>query len=261
MVARRADLPVDCVLPESRLLADLHLNSLVVAELIVQACRSLSLHAPVAPLEFADATVGAVAQALDELKETNIGKAAEETIPLGIDDWVETFTVELRPAPCIRRQDTAGAAGGWKILAPEGYRWTGELNRKFVAMPGAGTIVCLPPNPGDDPVPLLLASVGAKDRVVFVHHGGGASGFAKTLYLESKNLSVGVVDLPYGDPLLPDRVAAEAAGAAPFFEAVYNDTGERFEPVLRLCRFPRSPVRASVWMKTMSCSSPVEGGE
>src|SRR5438045_1677525 len=39
LVARRADLPVECIGLESRLLGDLHLNSLIVSQLVVDAAR------------------------------------------------------------------------------------------------------------------------------------------------------------------------------------------------------------------------------
>src|SRR5207253_4899902 len=90
MVAERAELPSSAVNPDSRLLSDLHLNSITVSQLIAEAARSLHLPRPVSPTDFADATIAEVAQALDEQSRIgNVSTASEvDSLPPGVDSWI-----------------------------------------------------------------------------------------------------------------------------------------------------------------------------
>src|SRR6185436_8810880 len=79
LVARRAELPLDVVRADSRLLGDLHLNSIVIGQLAVEASRQLGLQPPVSPLNFANATVGNVADALTESARSGNGNEHKRT--------------------------------------------------------------------------------------------------------------------------------------------------------------------------------------
>ncbi|HVT14604.1 MAG TPA: SDR family NAD(P)-dependent oxidoreductase [Thermoanaerobaculia bacterium] len=116
LVAERAELPAEAVRETSRLLADLHLNSITVGQLVVEASRRLGLPPPAAPTDYAHATIAEVAQALTErlLLEALGGQASggagerrarsRGPAPPGVDTWVRCFTVELveRPLPPLR---------------------------------------------------------------------------------------------------------------------------------------------------------------
>jgi enediyne polyketide synthase len=232
LIARRAALPPECIDPESRLLADLHLNSIVVSELVIDAARQMGLPSVVAPLEFADATAGAIAQALDEWKATGGAEPAEDGPPAGIDSWVRTFQVELRPAPLPRAVESG--RGEWKILASPSYRWKDELAQRFQNVPGRGTILCVDPHPDLSMAALMLDAAGPTGRLLVVQHGGGGAGFAKTLFQEVKGLAVVVVDAPYECGRVVEYAAAEAAHAVQFSEAVYDASGLRHTPGLKL---------------------------
>jgi enediyne polyketide synthase len=106
LVAERAELPVSAVEDNHRLLGDLHLNSITVSQVVVEAARSLNLAPPVAPTDYAKATVAEAAQALEELLRIGGSRAdnIEERLPLGVDSWVRTFTVELVERSLPRRQ-------------------------------------------------------------------------------------------------------------------------------------------------------------
>src|SRR5207244_3710610 len=52
LVARRTELPLDAIKPETRLLDDLHLNSITISQLILEAASQLSVPAPAAPAEY-----------------------------------------------------------------------------------------------------------------------------------------------------------------------------------------------------------------
>ena len=60
LVADRAELPLTAVHPESRMLGDLHLNSITVAQLVAEAARRLELAPIVGLTDFANASVGQI---------------------------------------------------------------------------------------------------------------------------------------------------------------------------------------------------------
>ncbi|MDJ0795849.1 MAG: type I polyketide synthase [Calothrix sp. MO_167.B12] len=98
LVAQRTELPVESILDDHRLLSDLHLNSITVSQLVVEAARSLGLSPPIAPTDYADATVAEIGQALEELSNTSNTSSVEQ-VPAGVDWWLRTFTVELLESP------------------------------------------------------------------------------------------------------------------------------------------------------------------
>jgi enediyne polyketide synthase len=241
LVARRADLPAECIRPDSRLLSDLHLNSLLVAELIIEIARRMKLPAPSAPLEFADATAGQVAQAMEECKTAAPASAGEEEAPRGVDAWVRAFRIELQAAEAPVGLP-AGGSGEWKLLADDGYRWKEEITHRFSKIAGRGTVLCLEPNPGEAIIPLLLEAARERERLLVVQHGGGGSAFAKTFYQEARGTAVAVVDAPYTSERVAEWAAAEAAQPAAFSEAAYDAAGRRYRPVLRPCTYSAQPL-------------------
>jgi enediyne polyketide synthase len=240
LVARRAELPPEAVGEGDRLLHDLHLNSITVGQLVAEASRGLGLPPPVAPTEFAGATVGEVARALYELARCPGASAGrDEGLPAGVDSWVRAFTVELVEQP-LPHGTPAATAGDWQVVAAPGDPTAAAVRRSLALAGRGGVVVCLPPEPDERHVPLLLdgarAVLGANGRGCFVvvQHGGGGAAFARTLHLEAPDVTVCVVDVSASDPRCADRVAAEALAAAGYVEAHYDASGRRRVPVLRL---------------------------
>jgi enediyne polyketide synthase len=245
LVAERAELPPAAVKGDHRLLSDLHLNSIAVSQIVIAAARRLGLPSPVAPTEYAGATVGEVARALEELARAGVAPQGgeDQRAPAGVDAWVRTFTVQLVERPLRPRPPPADGAG-WQVIAPPDHPLS-ELLRLALARPGGGggVIVCLPPEPDERHVGLLLqgarailaaAGRGQAARFVLVQHGGGAAAFARTLHLETPEITTCVVDVPLDHPAATDWVIAEARAAAGYAEAHYDASGLRREPVLRL---------------------------
>ncbi|HEY6320949.1 MAG TPA: beta-ketoacyl synthase N-terminal-like domain-containing protein, partial [Thermoanaerobaculia bacterium] len=117
LVAARAELPPSAVRDDSRLLSDLHLNSITVGQLVVEASRQLGLGPPASPTDYALATVAEVAAALAERASPDLagggagtsgagigGDPEDPAGVAGIDSWVRPFTVDLveRPLPPTR---------------------------------------------------------------------------------------------------------------------------------------------------------------
>jgi len=251
LVAARAELPEAAVKDAHRLLGDLHLNSIVVAQLAAEAARCLDLPPPADPTGYAGATVAELARALEELAETrgDSRAGASHGPPAGVDAWVRPFRVKLveREGPGRPRAEPGGT---WRVFAlpddPLGPAIEEELERRGL---GHGVVVCLPAQPDERSAMLLLDSAKAlwpersTGRFVVVQRGGGGGGFARSLHLESPQTVTCVVDVPAAHPGVAAWVADEALAGSGFREAHYDTDGRRREPVLAvLDDLPRAPL-------------------
>src|SRR5262249_1467761 len=134
----------------------LHLNSIAVGQLVAEAARRLGLPSPAAPTDYAAATVAGIAQALEELRQTGSQPTSRvERYPAGVDTWLRAFGVELREVPWPRPRPASGP-GVWRLLAPPGYRLADALSQALPSGAGGGVVVCLPPEPSEADLGLLL---------------------------------------------------------------------------------------------------------
>jgi enediyne polyketide synthase len=238
LVAERLELPISTIEDESRLLDDLHLNSISVAQLVAEAARHLNLPPPPAPTHYANATLSEIAKALAAAARTGSvdDDSDAESQPTGIDEWVREFSVEFVERALPRREGPSGP-GDWTILAPPDHPLKAAVQSSFAnSGAGRGIVVLLPGETGDSHIDLLLdgarqALKGGDDfRFVLV---GSAASFARTLHLEAKNLNTCVVDVPPEHPDAAAWVRAEALAARGYTEARYSSDSRRWEPVLR----------------------------
>jgi enediyne polyketide synthase len=243
LIAQRAELPPEAIRHEHHLLNDLHLNSISASQIVVEAARALGFQPPVAPTDYANATVGQVAEALDELRETSEDSTAlSDRIPEGVDLWIRPFQVVLTERP--RRARSAQPEGSWTIIAPEGHPFANVLEQAFAqTRQGQGMVVCLPPDPDQRHIKLLLDGAQAMlDRragtFVVVQHGGGGAPLARTLHLEAPAIDTCVVDVPPEHPAACEWIVAEALAARGYSEAHYDLDGRRREPQLQLLPLP-----------------------
>ena len=237
LVAERLELPIATVKDESRLLDDLHLNSISVAQLVAEAARRLDLPPPPAPTNYANATLSEIANALEAAARAEDGDVDSdaEANPAGVDEWVREFSVEWVECALPRRDDPT-ENGDWRVLASPDHPLKLAVERSFAQAAGRGIVVLLPSNPDESHIDLLLdgarATLKGGDDFRFVLVGGAAS-FARTLHLEAKNLNTCVVDVPHEHPEAATWVLAEALAARGYSEARYSSDGKRHEPVLR----------------------------
>ncbi|HST54098.1 MAG TPA: SDR family NAD(P)-dependent oxidoreductase [Pyrinomonadaceae bacterium] len=238
LVAERAELPLCAVEDEHTLLGDLHLNSITVSQMVIEAARSLGLPPPVAPTEYAHATVAEVAAALEDSDANGVGVTVEQH-PSGVEAWIRSFTVELVEQPLNGSHELTGD-GVWHVFAPDSHPLASRLREAFAHCGSGGTVVCLPPEADERCVGLLLegARASAADesagRFVLVQHGRGAAAFARTLKMEMPRANVCVVNVPPLHERAAEWVLAEACAADGYAEAHYDEAGVRRTPVLRL---------------------------
>ena len=244
VVAERTSLPIEAISDNSRLLSDLHLNSITVSQLVVEVSRQLSLSPPIAPTDYANATIAQVVQALEELARTGSSPSVEkeQQLPSGVDSWIQTFTIELVERPLRRRVPSSKSSSGeWQIFAATDHPLATSLPQAFKNWEASGgVVVCLPPNFNEHHLNLLLSGAKAvlaqnqPTRFVLVQQNGGGAALARTLHFEAPNLTTCVVDLPLEHPQALSWVLAEAKAAVGYVEAHYDTSGVRREPILRL---------------------------
>lgn len=239
LVAERAELPVNAVKDDSRLLSDLHLNSISVGQLVVEAARRLGLRPPASPTDFARATVAEVAQALEDQSSLGAGATpAEAAAPAGVDTWVRPFTVEWVPRPLSALPGPAAAERAWTVIAPPDHPLAEVLAGRLA---GRGVALCLPPDVDERHAGLFVEAARAvlaaprPGRFLLVQPDGVGGGFARTLHLEMPEVAVRVVTAPLDHVELAEWIVAEAAAAdSGYAECRYGAEGRREAPVLRL---------------------------
>jgi enediyne polyketide synthase len=239
LVASRTELPLDRVPDGCRLLADLHLNSITVSQIIVEAAQRLCIAAPVAPTDYSTVTLRDAADALDEIRLRGGESASAAGAPAGVDTWVRCFTAEWIEA---ERQRTAIRTTGsrWGVVARSRDDFAARVAHSLEeSSPDNGTLVCLPPGAGEECVDLLLEAAHAaleapQSRLVVVQRDGGASAFFRSLYLELSPSSLCIVNLADDDERSAGRVAEEASTAHGFVEVSYGPDGSRRERRIRL---------------------------
>ncbi len=241
LVAQRTELPLASIGKGSRLLSDLHLNSITVSELVVEASSQLGLPPPVSPTDFADATIAEIAQALDEQRlNPQLSSGLDDSLlPAGVDSWIKPFKVELVERP-LSLSTATGELGTWEIVSLPGHPLADDLRVRFHEQAGGGVIVCLPSNCDEKVVGLLLTGAqsvlkrSSNSRFVLVQHGNGAAAFARTLHLEAPHVTTCVVNVPEFHPQAIQWVEAEVSAAQGFVEVYYDADGRRYEKVMRL---------------------------
>lgn len=239
IIAARTEMPLDLLLPESRMLSDLHLNSISVGEIFAEACRALEISRPGALLKYADASLSEIVQTLEDLQqqenEPDTGDQARE--PDSLAPWIRCFSVIGQEQPHTGNSGNYGN-GDWQVFAPPDYEVAKDLLNTFAMVKGIGCIVCLPKDQDTFCVKLLFqakqAMLEKKDvtHVVVVQHGAIGAAFARSLYLEYPHLVVCVVHISAHHTALVECVAAEARSAQKFVEVSYDATGKRTLPAL-----------------------------
>ncbi|MEX2627031.1 MAG: SDR family NAD(P)-dependent oxidoreductase, partial [Ilumatobacteraceae bacterium] len=239
LIAVRAELPLDTVSPDSRMLADLHLNSIAVADLLAEAATVAGRRAPPAPGELANASVEELAAALhgspDDATDSSPASVS------GVEGWVRAFEpawIEELPPP-------AGAVTGARLFGSARpalrRRLADALGPEVGTEARAGAtrtaIVCLGDAPHDDDIAVLLdayewSAAGTSGHLVLVQGRHGSAAFARTVRLELRHVATTVLTVPSGADA-PEPVLREAAVAEGHREVRYDEQGRRSRAVLR----------------------------
>jgi enediyne polyketide synthase len=241
LVSRRTELPRAAIPEDARLLRDLHLNSILVGEIVAEAARHLGVAPPGRLLEFADATIGEVAQALERLRASAEGRPPDrEPVPAGVDAWCRAFVIDWVPRSRRRRAGALSSPGHWRVFGAPDHPWHERLS--VTSLSGSGVIVCLSAAPLHEQTGLLLQGARAalhtdapERYFVVTQPGSGSASFARTLHLEHPDILTRVIEAPLDSPV-SEYIQEELSCASAHSECRYDGTGRRFEPCLNLLR-------------------------
>lgn len=237
LVAQRTQLPLEAILPENRFLDDLHLNSISISQIVLEAAAQAGSVAPVSPAEFTNATLAETAEILERNRHHPASRN-EQKYPAGAESWVRTLGVLLVEKPLRMCPSPRSGPSEWQVIAMEQSDFTQSITQHFESASGRGVVYCVPHVRTAESAEFLLRSVQRCLRekvgqIVFVQHGG-AGAFARSLFLEHRELTVTVVDVPAASPQAAQLVVNEARAASCFTEAVYDMNGVRREPRLKV---------------------------
>ncbi len=233
-LAVRTELPASAISADSRLLSDLHLNSIAVGQLVVETTRALGLPAPASPTDFADARVSEVAEALARLAD---GTPVPEPFPPGVGPWLHEFRIDWQPNAAPARRG-GSEPGTWRIISQVAHTLAEPLRHQLEASAGSGIALILDASATDETLfDALLESARALSaepslNILIVHNGADCTGFARTLHLE-RGSTVVVVDASLSDAATAARAATEMANATGFVEVRWRDA-VREVPVWRV---------------------------
>lgn len=251
LVAARTELPATAIHDDHRMLSNLHLNSITVGQLVSEAARRLGLPRLVGLTDFANATVAEIARALEELKQTGVvsRRTDHSRPPAGIETWVRAFATEWIETPRPRQPfeaensespDSRNGLSNWRIFASGNHPLAAPLREALAHSGVNGVVVCLPENPGEEHVGLLLnaahevLAMNGPSHFVVVQHGRGGGGFARTLHLENPAIAACVVNVPVAHPQAVEWIVSETRVVRGFAEVKYDADGRRLEPRLKL---------------------------
>ncbi|HEX4603967.1 MAG TPA: SDR family NAD(P)-dependent oxidoreductase, partial [Candidatus Angelobacter sp.] len=238
LVAQRTQLPREAIQPEQRFLTDLHLSSITISQIILEAASQLSLPAPVAPAEFTNATLAEAAKALEGLR-TQARNISSAKFPAGVDSWIRTLEIELVEKPLHHAPKPVPEQNNWNVTGIDESPFLNYLREAFRSIAGEGMVCCVPHELNEQSALFLLQSAQVAvrqkaSRIVFVQSESGAGALARTLYLENRDIRVAVINVPAEHPEAAKWVAAEASTNLGFVEVHYDAAGTRREPRLKL---------------------------
>ena len=124
LVAQRTQLPLEMILPENRFLDDLHLNSINISQIVLEAATQSGSVAPVSLAEFTNATLAESAEILEQNRHRAPFRS-EQKYAAGAESWIRTLGVELVEKP-LRPVHRHGS-GQWQVLALEKSQFTEAL--------------------------------------------------------------------------------------------------------------------------------------
>jgi enediyne polyketide synthase len=235
LVAEETGFALDRIGEDDRFLDDLHLNSIAVARIVSKASGIIAGAASALPTEFANGSARELAAALTALRELGpTSDDASERVP-GVRRWVRTFAVRWAEAGPVPQP---GSPTRWSIAVIDGNEADQRLARSLAADSADvdGLLVWLGADADELSAYALLATCqsAARDRritrVAICHAGAPVSAFARSVAIEGRFHSVGVIERP---PRLDttDEIARELnAAASGFSEVRLSGDGRRVEP-------------------------------
>jgi len=227
LIAKRAELPTNAVHNNSRLLADLHLNSISVGQIVAEVGRKKGLNAAADPTAYANASLEEIATAIEDRIASGEVKIEKTTLTMGVDAWVRPFIVEQVATPLNGTIHPAKGDGGWQLFGDNE-----QLEQALNAWGGNGVALCLADQ--NDLAMILAAAKAAhgKQYFILIQYSMGTAAFARSFYQEQTDITTVVITLA-NDEHVVERVLAEVQIAENYHEVYYDNNGIRHQRVIK----------------------------
>ncbi|NYH77677.1 enediyne polyketide synthase [Actinopolyspora biskrensis] len=193
VLAEATDLGPETMESDTRLLADLHLTSLRVIQLVAEIADSLGRKRPEEPLSPAHATIAELVETVEALPE--VEETVDEAVPTGVEPWVRCFTEQHHP--CRPAELPVAEPGRWRAHVPGG-RGLSAVAADLLS--GQDTPVLYAPEPTSPEnveAALRAGRAGVEaGGLVAVTHGAELTGFLRGLHHEHTELGITVLRVP-----------------------------------------------------------------
>ena len=240
LIAARTELPESIVRPECSLLRDLHLNSISVSQILVEAAQRLNIRTPPGIVDYSLLTVAEAADALEQHRLSPQSSEEYERLT-GIAAWTRVFDVVWVKQPS--RRPRAESFTEWSLVALGASPLAELLRATCAAKTSAVPCMMLVAPAGMERSSLqpLREAVQAAlrdkvKRLVLVQEGGSLAPFLRSAALEFPRVQVSIVDVPNGHPRATEWVLSELDTASGFLEVRYSAAGDRYERRLKLLK-------------------------
>lgn len=244
ILSQKLELPKTQILNESRMLDDLHLNSITVGQIIAQISNEIGLSTRLMMTDYANANVKEIADALD-----NSSAKSESNINYleGIQNWVGIFNIDhisrknhIRLSKKYMNEENTSF---FKLIIPNDFQGDRSIFKKLEEIQGRGIIFVVPSSPNKKHIECMLNSgkQAAKDQIPYViiqHPTNTCSSFAKSFFLETK-IDTCVITIPHTGFSIED-IIEEIQTVKGFKEVTFDKEGNRKVPVLKPHNVDRS---------------------
>ncbi|MDM8560410.1 SDR family NAD(P)-dependent oxidoreductase [Candidatus Parabeggiatoa sp. HSG14] len=241
LVAERADFPSSAIQNNSRLLADLHLNSIAVGQIVSEVGQQIGLQAPADPTAYADASLEQIAHAMEErMSSGEVEKEPLPALPVGIDAWIRPFTVEWVECSLPQKSSTLKGNGNWQVFGHYEYQLKAQLEQRLNEWGESGVALCLLEEVNETHIGMILEATKTlfnkdkytKQHFVLVQHSTSVAAFARTLHREHPDITTCTITLPFDDNAI-ERILTEVQMANEYHEVYYDIESIRHERVLK----------------------------
>jgi len=241
-VANRLELPAGAISSDSKLLVDLHLNSISVGQLLTDLTRQLGLPALAAITDYSDATIGQVAQALEDLKSSGVSATpCKEQSPQGVDAWVRTFKIHYENKPLQEVSDKKQVVKScWQLYSNGEKEFSRKLVTRLQNSISVNGVLLVLSDDLDTNIALLLeaaktviSNTKTLRHFVLVQSNNSVASFARTFFQEQPDIKTTIIILPLGDEAI-SHVVNEVGSNSGFVEVRYDQAGIRQMATLKL---------------------------
>jgi enediyne polyketide synthase len=234
IVSRQAELPLERLSPSMNLLTDLHLSSIAVAQIAIEAAKSLGKTPLSMPMSAATKTIEQLAAVLTESSEAN---SASEPSPViqGIDSWVGIAVVEQHPVPKSRLVGNAVAPGNWTIAGATSAKARAIATAVVETLSGDGVLLLYDASTSMDTALRTAQEVCRRPRQLLVVCDAAAppvSAFIRSVAVEADLDRTALLRIDFDDDGVAQHIIEESRNTARFTD-VHILGGQRFESVLR----------------------------